>query len=335
MRGHYVGTLIDLLTEMGVDRNAFLAECGLVEDDLRSDNLIDQHQLLQATQLAADYTRDSAIGLQTGLRLNINTHGPLGYAAMASENFEQALHLLMRYYKVQAPHAHFALERHGRNYHLICQPRVVLPEMPWLTAEFLVTSIYTSSEFLLNSRLAGVEVSFRHATPPHVALYDEAFAVPYRLEQPFDGLVIPVSLTRLPLPSADAVAASLFEKRCEAIRREFDRISLAERIREMQSAHVGAFLSQADVAERLHVSVSTLHRKLADEGVAYKDLLAAIKRDLALQQLRESELTVDQIAQLLGFSDASNFRRAFVSWTGRTPSEVRQQNRPANDDYPR
>ncbi|QCF25160.1 AraC family transcriptional regulator [Hydrocarboniclastica marina] len=323
MKGHYIAALIDSLCEVGADRETLLEQSGLKEADLNDKTLIDPARLYAITKLAADQTSDPAVGLSTGQRLNINSHGALGYAAMASENLEHALQLLLKYYRVQAPQARFSWHHRNEHHHLICDPSFVLPEMPWLTAELLVASIYTSVEFLLSGRSRGLEVWFRHEQPAHVGKYQGVFSAPVSFGQSFNGLVIPDRLASLPLLSADTLASSIFEKRCAAIQQETRQQDLAARIRGLQSQ--GRFLSQAEVARRLSMSVSTLHRRMDEEGIDYKQLVAEIKKEFALEHLRDGVLSVEEIAQILGFSDASNFRRAFVAWTGMTPSEAREE----------
>jgi len=44
---------------------------------------------------------------------------------------------------------------------------------------------------------------------------------------------------------------------------------------------------------------------------------------LAAEYLKTTKMTTEDIAALVGFSDAANFRRAFKRWTGKTPSEYR------------
>jgi AraC-like DNA-binding protein len=46
-----------------------------------------------------------------------------------------------------------------------------------------------------------------------------------------------------------------------------------------------------------------------------------------MQLLRHPEMSVDRVAQHLGFSDASNFRRAFTQWTGESPAQWRKNKR--------
>ena len=77
------------------------------------------------------------------------------------------------------------------------------------------------------------------------------------------------------------------------------------------------------VAARLAMSPSTLRRRLTEEGTSYSHLLDQVRNDLARQYLDASTFTVDDIAELLGFTDTANFRSSFKRWNGKTPSEYR------------
>lgn len=79
------------------------------------------------------------------------------------------------------------------------------------------------------------------------------------------------------------------------------------------------------VAAELGLAPSTLRRRLDAEGTAFQAIKDDLRRDLAIHQLYETDLSVPQIAAGLGFDDASVFRRAFKSWTGARPSAYRQR----------
>lgn len=79
------------------------------------------------------------------------------------------------------------------------------------------------------------------------------------------------------------------------------------------------------VADRLGISVRTLDRRLADEGISWQQLLDGMRAQLAREYLLEPDSTVQSIAHRLGFSDLRAFQRRFRVWTGMTPSEYRDQ----------
>jgi AraC-like DNA-binding protein len=83
----------------------------------------------------------------------------------------------------------------------------------------------------------------------------------------------------------------------------------------------------ADVARRLGISLRTMTRQLAAEGLTFSRILDELRADLAQRYLREPSLTISQIAWLLGFQDVSAFTHAFRRWTGMSPTRVRATER--------
>lgn len=79
----------------------------------------------------------------------------------------------------------------------------------------------------------------------------------------------------------------------------------------------------AEVAKELAVSSRTLHRQLQAEGASFQGILSATRERLARHYLRNPTLSGTDIAFLLGYGDTSSFYRAFQSWTGQTPEQVR------------
>lgn len=81
---------------------------------------------------------------------------------------------------------------------------------------------------------------------------------------------------------------------------------------------------QESIASRLYRSASTLQRQLGAEGTSYRTVLESTRRGLAEQYLKDGEYTQAQIAFMVGFSDQSNFARAFKRWTGLSPGEYQK-----------
>ena len=91
-------------------------------------------------------------------------------------------------------------------------------------------------------------------------------------------------------------------------------------IQELPSGHI----CEENIAEDLYMSQRSLQRRLREEGTTYKELLNETRRDLAAQYIKVSGVSINEITYLLGFSEPSNFSRAFKRWTGVSPSEYRQ-----------
>ena len=85
----------------------------------------------------------------------------------------------------------------------------------------------------------------------------------------------------------------------------------------------GGQVTADQIARALAVSKRSLQRRLSEEGASFKDILEDTRRAMALNYLQNSDMSVHEIALLLGFRDPSSFFRAFRGWTGRTPQAVR------------
>lgn len=87
----------------------------------------------------------------------------------------------------------------------------------------------------------------------------------------------------------------------------------------------GELPSLQEVAERLHMTTPTLHRRLREEGSSFQQLKDRARRDAAIQLIRSGGYSGAELAEMTGFSDASTFHRAFKKWTGMTLQEFRER----------
>ncbi len=74
------------------------------------------------------------------------------------------------------------------------------------------------------------------------------------------------------------------------------------------------------VAHRMNLSTRSLQRRLMLEGYSFRDLLSQVRYRTALSLMRDTELSITQIGQRLGYTDTANFSRAFKAWSGFPPS---------------
>jgi AraC-like DNA-binding protein len=78
------------------------------------------------------------------------------------------------------------------------------------------------------------------------------------------------------------------------------------------------------VAAELKVSPRTLQRHLSHHGISHSQLVDQVRQEYASNWLHRSPMSVGEIAQRLGYSDAGSFTRAFERWTGVSPREFRK-----------
>ena len=97
-------------------------------------------------------------------------------------------------------------------------------------------------------------------------------------------------------------------------------------MRQWIAARLGPVLPRrAEAAEALGVSERTLARRLREQEQTFEGLLDEVRRERALQAVAEASVSLSEIAESLGFAEASTFYRAFKRWTGLPPARWRKQ----------
>lgn len=155
--------------------------------------------------------------------------------------------------------------------------------------------------------------------------YAAPFRAPVYFHRPHCALLLQRRYLELPVVRREAeLNRMLASFPAELIRVDEMAASVQARVRALLGEDLRRELpGLEDVAKRLHMASATLHRRLQAEGTSYQRIKDACRRDQALALLRAGRLTGEEIAEQLGFSDASSFVRAFRKWTGRTPMEFR------------
>ncbi len=85
--------------------------------------------------------------------------------------------------------------------------------------------------------------------------------------------------------------------------------------------------SFADISEQLHMSESSLRRRLQKENTSYQDLKDEVRCQVAVDRLVNEEIKVADLSEYLGFTEPSSFVRSFKNWTGETPRTYREKMR--------
>ena len=79
------------------------------------------------------------------------------------------------------------------------------------------------------------------------------------------------------------------------------------------------------VAKHLSLHPRTLQRKLKDAGMNYSKIVEDIRKDVATERLKNSNITIMQLSDYLGYNDNTAFTRAFKKWFGETPVQWRNK----------
>lgn len=140
------------------------------------------------------------------------------------------------------------------------------------------------------------------------------------------GLLLSPHAMHEVLAHADAQALKMLASACERELRKLEASQgLAGQVRELLRNLRDPGAGMKVVAHELRMTERTLRRRLAQEGTSFSAIADEVKYTVATHYLGGSRASVDEIAELAGFSDAANFRRAFIRWTRMSPAQFRSR----------
>jgi AraC-like DNA-binding protein len=315
--------LVQLVARWRVTPEQLLAGTGLTADGLAAPGgRLPLATVVALIERARVLTREPAIGFHLGLQMRISWHGFVGFAAMASATIRDALEIAARFAPTRTNALALRLDVVGDTAALVIEERAPLGAAQDAIIFALVTGIWQIGNHLCGRVLEGaVELAF--AEPAYFAPFARVAPANVRFDQPQHRLVFDAAILDLPIGERDAVAQQLAREQCE---RELAALGgdVSAQVRALLPADAG-FRTIDDVADRLHLSVRTLKRRLAEQGTSFSALLDEVRRDRATLWLRGGELSVDEIGARLGYSDPANFARAFRRWTGSSPAAFRRK----------
>jgi AraC-like DNA-binding protein len=281
----------------------------------------DYCQLLIAS---AERLRDPLLGLHLGQIIQPAHLGALGYVLLACENLGAALMRIQRYHRLI----------HDIN---PIEPQLVgdALELRWgvtrgkpgaLFDEAGITGIVQFGRDLCGQNMPLREVDFVNPAPADTCPYTAYFGCAVRFNQPTTRLVIPVSSLVAPLRRPDPTLLKLMEEQVDAAMAQLpeagDLAEMSRRVIAHMAPHGMPELEQ--VAQALQLTPRIYYRRLAEQGLNFRELRETALQQVAEMHLRDERLTLAEVGALLGYAEQSAFSRAFKRWTGLPPLQWRQ-----------
>ncbi len=101
---------------------------------------------------------------------------------------------------------------------------------------------------------------------------------------------------------------------------------LVEEIREFVDMHYSKDISLSSIAGKFYLNPSYLSQLFKKEmNIKFIDYITGVRLKKAMELLDSTSLTVNEIAEAVGYKDARYFREIFVKHMGKTPSQFRKE----------
>ncbi|KVE36685.1 AraC family transcriptional regulator [Burkholderia sp. TSV86] len=317
--------MLMLAEERGIADEDILAGTGVTRAQLESPNV----RITPLQQAAIVFnllgaTNDPAIAIEIGLRSSLTKSGLIGFGLMSCATLGEAVELGIRYLPTRVPFFSVRLARLEQSVQIDVLEAFPLGRLRQFGVEnFMVETAILFNSLLTPSRdetMGRTELYFEWPQPAYFERYRERLPRCH-FDAPANQIRFDAARLDEPILTANAQTAQMIVQQCEE---ELARLgyveSVVERVRNLLICGGDGYPSLDQIARELHLSERTLKRKLSDCGTTYSALLDEIRLRDALRLLEGTQLSVDEIAARVGYTDRANFSRAFKRWTGTTPS---------------
>lgn len=333
----FAEAFLEFAVARGADRRTLIEQSRLPPEALiERDNRLPLSTYLALIKTAIKLCDEPALALLFGAEVsmsNMSILGLMGNTASAQEG----LQLLNRYARLaidggDGETAHrLEFVREGRKVWLRFAS-TLFADNPFLTESAFARCLYDGRRM---PAAAGdtqwplpEAIRFTHAEPSYRAEYDRIFGVPLEFSSKINAIKFDEALLSIRMPQPSPYLSDLFTERAEALLDKLERSkSMRGRVESLLTPilHTGEANIET-VARKLALSRQTLFRRLRAEGVTFEQVLDELRHKQALAYLNGKNVSVNETAFRLGFSDAGSFSRAFKRWTGASPRTIKATN---------
>jgi len=325
--GAYLQPLMEAAAARGVPAVALERAAGLpagalapLPESLAADDYV---RLLDIGARLAD---DPHFGLHVGERFKLGTYSVYGLILLSCRDFGQAFEQTMRYEQLAHDLGRSALEVVDGVAHYTWRSNYGAAQRH--LADSVFAGIRVFGNWLAGMSLPPAQLTLTHdgGDPSGHGEYLRLFGVLPRFGAPANVASFDAQLLSWPVPNADVSLYPVLQQHADQLLKL--RAQANSGVTQQVHDAIVRNLAQgqvrlASIADELKLSPRTLQRKLSESGATFQQVLDQARFALAKEYLRQPELSLVDIAFLLGYQEQSAFNHAFKEWAGVNPGAYR------------
>lgn len=332
----YVKYLLNHAKSQGFDVANLLKHVGIDPAQIEHQTEFPAQKFGELYQRIIWITQDESFGMISGGRVPNGTFRMMCHAILHAKTLERALWRCSDFYEIcRGSKIKPVLVRRGRYAKISFAPTQELTpdEFSLLLENESPDRIRTSlsvwqhfTSWLIGTRLEIKAAYFTFAAPADADYYETLFRSQIRFNQHDNALVFPARFLDYPIIQTEETLRGFLKTAPFQLHVMVnDDNSLKSQVIAMIGKDFSRELPSAEeVAKVLHMSVSTLRRRLLEEGTSYQKIKDDCRKEAAINYMNSPQLSINDVAGLMGFDEPSAFFRSFKKWTGMTPGEYRK-----------
>lgn len=269
------------------------------------------------------------LALEIGRRIHMGAVGPLVFALSSCRTMGEAVAMGVRYRALSFPLTDIHFEKSGDGLFTLVLDDAGIPQplrafVAERDAVAMVNQLWDIFGDIPLRRLC-----FRAPAPHHADALAEFLGIRPEFSCGRNFGAVDEAWLDKPMPQADPHAATYWCTHLDALlARRWEQAGVAGKVRAILKRDLQCAADMERVAGALCMTSRSLRRVLAEEGVSFREILDDVRQNLAEELLSTARLTVDQVADRLGYDRTASFREAFKRWKSVPPSAWRGARNP-------
>ncbi len=319
--------LSKLMVMQGVPLEALLINTNITLADFTQINkTILFEQFIALIINARALCKDPTYALTLGEQFYINHDGILSCRVMSSDHPLAAMELLHQYQSLFTELLDLNLDINEQYGIFSIHEKIPLGEALPHFVEYSFSVLCSLGKFCLGKNEMKLELEFAFPNPGQGNEFERFFGNPVRFNCSANRVIIPKETLCQNIIFANEASAIENEKLCDQQLAQVH--SDLKVIQNVKAAIRGMPFNQVSLealAQHLCMSPRSLRRHLQGQGVSYKTLLENERKRIALKRIEKQDITIEKLAEVLGYNNASSFSRAFKRWFGISPHHYQRE----------
>ena len=320
----WINTVLAAAERHGLNRTQLLAHAGLGAKQL-TDERWPIDDITRLWRAAAELTQDPGFGLKAGSLVGPASFNVVSFIFQSSPTLREAIALVQKFQRLISDGGRFQIVGGDDKSWLIYHPQQGELAFSPHQIEAVLAAVVSFSRWVTDHRFVPARVQFSHSQLGPLAGYQTVFQTGVDFNQAFSGLQLDNALLDRPLPQADTQLAAMHREYAAArLAALSDTPDFSAQVHRWLGVNLATGVPERSAAaEQFALSDRVFARRLQSLGLSYSDVVDAVRKQAACTAVADTDDTFVDIAQRLGFSEASAFNRAFKRWTGSSPGEWR------------
>ena len=321
--------LLRFLQSEGVDNQAMAKAVGVDPENLVDDQgRMSLDTYLMLFEWAAREFNRPHLGLELATKdSQMADHGLILYMSSNSNSMEEGFRLLMQYQRTLMEGEIYQLFEHRDAAEVRLTITTGHTDHTAQDAEFSMAMVISAIETLTGIAIKPRKTCFSHKQIDPITDYYQLFGESVFFEQPDNSLWLNHDVLSLRPRAPDPALLNILKAQADQLLSELEEhVDFLDHVRLLISSNLGnEYFNAETLADHFGMTGRTLHRRLKNHGTSFKKLRFDAILKTARRALNESDASIADIAQQLGYSDSSGFVRAFKQLQGDTPLAYRKR----------